>query len=81
MSPILIPFIVGDLFKSVRLFTHLLYIDRSDTQPTRSKMERVKDDPRFAFGGTKVGKGAWGIAWIDTYIDDSEFEPTPQPSI
>ena len=42
-------------------------LDRSDTQPTRCRWEQVV--ARRVLGGTKVGNGAWAIAWVDTCLD------------
>ncbi|THV05687.1 hypothetical protein K435DRAFT_646613 [Dendrothele bispora CBS 962.96] len=63
---------------------------RSDTQPTRARMEPVFPSPststssnsiaskikdkRPILGGTKTGNNAWGIAWIDTIM---ELPPHP----
>lgn len=54
-------------------------IDRADTQPTRSRLERVETDRRPVLGGTTVGSGAWGIAYIDTIMefDDSMVSVPP----
>ncbi|KIM64176.1 hypothetical protein SCLCIDRAFT_116051 [Scleroderma citrinum Foug A] len=40
---------------------------RSDTQPTRCRWEQVV--ARRVLGGTKVGNGAWALAWVDTCLD------------
>ena len=42
-------------------------LDRSDTQPTRCRWEQVV--ARRVLGGTKVGNGAWALAWVDTCLD------------
>ncbi|KAJ7084007.1 chromatin remodelling complex Rsc7/Swp82 subunit-domain-containing protein [Mycena belliarum] len=44
---------------------------RADTQPTRSRMEIVPDPDakKTVLGGTKVGNGAWAVAWIDTIME------------
>lgn len=46
--------------------------DRVDTQPTRSRWEpmpcRGKVN-RNVLGGTRVGAGAWGLAWVDTTME------------
>ena len=42
-------------------------IDRTDTQPTRYRWEQVA--PRRILGGTKVGNGAWALAWVDTCLE------------
>ncbi|KAH0831162.1 chromatin remodelling complex Rsc7/Swp82 subunit-domain-containing protein [Lanmaoa asiatica] len=41
--------------------------DRADTQPTRSRWEQVA--PLRVLGGTKVGNGAWALAWVDTCLE------------
>ncbi|KAI9060085.1 hypothetical protein FKP32DRAFT_1578774 [Trametes sanguinea] len=50
---------------------------RSDTQPTQARWEALPDDgeQRRVLGGTKVGGGAWGIAWVDTVM---EVPPEPE---
>jgi len=40
---------------------------RADTQPTRCAWEHVA--PRRVLGGTKVGNGAWALAWVDTCLE------------
>jgi chromatin structure-remodeling complex protein RSC7 len=50
----------------------MLVVDRSDTQPTRSRWEYV-DNARPVLGGTKVGSGAWGLASVETVLE----LPTP----
>ncbi|KAI0634279.1 chromatin remodelling complex Rsc7/Swp82 subunit-domain-containing protein [Trametes polyzona] len=47
---------------------------RADTQPTRARWEALPNDgeKRQVLGGTKVGGGAWGLAWIDTALDLSQ---------
>jgi len=50
---------------------------RVDTQPTRSRMERVYDNESYeksVLGGTLTGSGAWGLAWIDTYADTRDYQ-------
>ncbi|KAJ7704405.1 chromatin remodelling complex Rsc7/Swp82 subunit-domain-containing protein [Mycena rosella] len=44
---------------------------RTDTQPTRSRMEIVpdSDEKKSVLGGTKVGNGAWALAWVDTVME------------
>lgn len=44
---------------------------RDDTQPTRCRWRTVPDPERkrHVLGGTKVGNGAWGLAWIDTLME------------
>ncbi|KAJ7130256.1 chromatin remodelling complex Rsc7/Swp82 subunit-domain-containing protein [Mycena epipterygia] len=43
---------------------------RGDTQPTRSRMEILPDsDVKSVLGGTKVGNGAWAVAWLDTTME------------
>ncbi|KAF8128714.1 chromatin remodelling complex Rsc7/Swp82 subunit-domain-containing protein [Boletus edulis] len=38
----------------------------ADTQPTKSRWEQIA--PRRILGGTKVGNGAWALAWVDTCL-------------
>ncbi|KAI0340443.1 hypothetical protein BDW22DRAFT_1379280 [Trametopsis cervina] len=45
-----------------------LVFHRSDTQPTRARWEYV-DGARPVLGNTKVGSGAWGVAWVDTAME------------
>lgn len=50
--------------------------DRADTQPTRSRMERVYDPESYeksVLGGTLTGSGAWGLAWIDTVAEVRDY--------
>ncbi|KAJ7253043.1 chromatin remodelling complex Rsc7/Swp82 subunit-domain-containing protein [Mycena haematopus] len=44
---------------------------RADTQSTRSRMELLPDPDgaRSILGGTKVGNGAWAVAWMDTIME------------
>ncbi|KAJ6463894.1 chromatin remodelling complex Rsc7/Swp82 subunit-domain-containing protein [Mycena sanguinolenta] len=44
---------------------------RADTQPTRSRMELLPDPDGTGsiLGGTKVGNGAWAVAWMDTIME------------
>ena len=42
-------------------------VDRTNTQPTRHRWEQVV--PRRVLGGTKVGNGAWALAWVDTCLE------------
>ena len=46
--------------------------DRSDTQPTRARWEPVPDDKRRVLGGAKVGSAAWGVAWVDTVMENPQ---------
>jgi chromatin structure-remodeling complex protein RSC7 len=50
--------------------------DRSDTQPTSSRWERLPDDEhkKAILGGTKAGKNAWGLAWVDTTMEPPTAE-------
>lgn len=53
------------------------YPDRVDTQPTQSRMERIKgagSDEKSVLGGTLTGSGAWGLAWIDTYAEGRDYQ-------
>ncbi|KAJ7164887.1 chromatin remodelling complex Rsc7/Swp82 subunit-domain-containing protein [Mycena filopes] len=54
---------------------------RADTQPTRSRLEHLPDDDvkRAVLGGTKVGNGAWGVAWVDTIMEVRSPEETERP--
>jgi chromatin structure-remodeling complex protein RSC7 len=46
------------------------HADREDTQPTRSRWESMGDKkPTEVLGGSRVGAGAWGLAWVDTMIE------------
>lgn len=55
---------------------------RSDTQPTQSRIEQITLNPsldhrqpdRGILGGTKTGANAWGLAYVDTYMDLSSKE-------
>ncbi|KAF8556594.1 hypothetical protein OG21DRAFT_1408764 [Imleria badia] len=40
---------------------------RADTQPTRCRWDQIA--PRRVLGGTKVGNGAWALAWVDTCLE------------
>lgn len=46
-------------------------VDRSDSQPTQSRIERLPDSKlkRQVLGGTKTGNGAWALAWVDTVME------------
>lgn len=58
------------------LILRILQSDRVDTQPTRSRMERVYDGDSYeksVLGGTLTGSGAWGLAWIDTYAEVRDY--------
>ena len=48
--------------------------DESSTQPTKARWE-VAPDSRNVLGGTKVGNGAWGVAWVDTVMEPTEPSP------
>ncbi|RXW15670.1 hypothetical protein EST38_g10185 [Candolleomyces aberdarensis] len=52
--------------------THFVHY-RSDTQPTSARWVPVPDSPykRRILGGTKVGNGAWALAWVDTVMESS----------
>ena len=60
-------------FVALSNFLTLVYesADRSDTQPTACRWEPMPDSAvkRRVLGGTKVGNGAWGLAWIDTVME------------
>ncbi|KIJ23248.1 hypothetical protein M422DRAFT_276219 [Sphaerobolus stellatus SS14] len=53
---------------------------RMDTQPSRGSWEPVVRDgkPREVLGGTRVGAGAWGLAWVDTVM---EYRPLDEQRI
>ncbi|CAL1709920.1 unnamed protein product [Somion occarium] len=51
---------------------------RHDTQPRSARWE-VVDDRKPVLGGTKVGNGAWGLAWIDTVMELPNLPPQPPP--
>ncbi|KAI6102552.1 chromatin remodelling complex Rsc7/Swp82 subunit-domain-containing protein [Pisolithus croceorrhizus] len=40
---------------------------RADTQPTQCRWQQV--ETRRVLGGTKVGNGAWALAWVDTCLE------------
>ncbi|KAG6915620.1 hypothetical protein DXG01_010696 [Tephrocybe rancida] len=44
---------------------------RNDTQPTQSRWELLpdSDEKQSVLGGSKVGNGAWALAWIDTAME------------
>jgi len=44
---------------------------RSDTQPTSARWEAAPDSAtkRRVLGGTKMGNGAWALAWVDTIME------------
>lgn len=45
-------------------------LDRSNTQPTRSRWEVMPDSAqKRVLGGTKTGNGAWALAWVDTVME------------
>ena len=47
----------------------LLYLaDRTDTQPTRARMEHTLGHPMIT-GDKKVGGLAWGVIWVDTVLE------------
>ncbi|KAI0074934.1 hypothetical protein K474DRAFT_1685549 [Panus rudis PR-1116 ss-1] len=54
---------------------------RSDTQPTSARWEYVEDErgKKPVLGGTKVGGGAWGLAWIDTVMELPVRPPEDPP--
>ncbi|KAJ6588331.1 chromatin remodelling complex Rsc7/Swp82 subunit-domain-containing protein [Mycena capillaripes] len=56
---------------------------RADTQPTRSRMEPLPDPDgkRSILGGTKVGNGAWALAWLDTIMDVRSPEELARPEV
>lgn len=43
--------------------------DREDTQPRQSRWEPVGHQAKEVVGGSRVGAGAWGLAWVDTMIE------------
>ncbi|KAI5117462.1 hypothetical protein M0805_004066 [Coniferiporia weirii] len=49
--------------------TAIIHYEAS-TQPTRARWEVAPDfaDDRHVLGGTKVGNGAWALAWVDTIM-------------
>ncbi|KAF8875218.1 chromatin remodelling complex Rsc7/Swp82 subunit-domain-containing protein [Gymnopilus junonius] len=56
---------------------------RGDTQPVKYRWEALPDSPtkRRVLGGTKVGNGAWALAWVDTVMefpDPAEETNTPE---
>lgn len=48
-----------------------MFVDRDDSQATRARWECLPDskDRRRVLGGTKVGNGAWALAWVDTVME------------
>lgn len=50
---------------------YIVFVDRQDTQPTYARWEVIPDPERkrHVLGGTKVGSGAWGLAWVDTVME------------
>ncbi|KAJ7151429.1 chromatin remodelling complex Rsc7/Swp82 subunit-domain-containing protein [Mycena crocata] len=55
---------------------------RADTQPTRSRLEPMPDsDEKSLLGGTKVGNGAWALAWLDTIMDVRSQEELERPEV
>jgi len=50
--------------------SHIIHY-RSDTQPTSARWEVVPDSAtkRRVLGGTKMGNGAWALAWVDTIME------------
>ncbi|KAG5634629.1 hypothetical protein H0H81_001328 [Sphagnurus paluster] len=50
--------------------TGLVYY-RADSQPTQCRWEALPDsnEKKRVLGGTKVGNGAWALAWIDTIME------------
>ena len=57
-------------------------IDRTDTQPTRSRWEVLPDSQtkRRVLGGTKTGNGAWALAWVDTVMEMANSNETDDPA-
>lgn len=49
----------------------LLLLDHDYTQPTQCRWEAYPDPERkrYILGGTKVGNGAWALAWVDTVME------------
>ncbi len=56
------------LFSCLRVALTARGADRSDTQPTRSRLE-VDHTAKPVLGGTKAGNMAWGLAWVDTIME------------
>ncbi|KAJ7481514.1 chromatin remodelling complex Rsc7/Swp82 subunit-domain-containing protein [Mycena latifolia] len=56
---------------------------RADTQPTRSRLEIMPDSElkKAVLGGTKVGNGAWALAWIDTIMEVPNPEELDRPEV
>lgn len=59
------------LIDSIQLSFTDQFPDRADTQPTSCRWEALPDSSvkRRLLGGTKVGNGAWGLAWVDTVME------------
>ncbi|KAJ7291250.1 chromatin remodelling complex Rsc7/Swp82 subunit-domain-containing protein [Mycena rebaudengoi] len=56
---------------------------RADTQPTRSRMEPLPDSEvkKAVLGGTKVGNGAWAVAWVDTVMEVPNVQALERPEV
>ncbi|KAJ7507191.1 chromatin remodelling complex Rsc7/Swp82 subunit-domain-containing protein [Mycena galericulata] len=55
---------------------------RAETQPTRSRMEVLPDsDLKSVLGGTKVGNGAWAVAWLDTVMEFRTPQEQEKPEV
>lgn len=57
--------------------TFHFFTDRSDTQPTKSRLEQINDTP-VILGGSKAGQHAWGIAYLDTVMETNTASPEAQ---
>jgi chromatin structure-remodeling complex protein RSC7 len=61
-------------------------LGRDDTQPTKIRWEALpppSGQPERFLGGTKVGNGAWALAWVETTMElpPSGEEATKQKSM
>ena len=58
----------------------MIWLDRADTQPSTARWEAVPDSAtkRRVLGGTKMGNGAWGLAWVDTIMELPSAEEIEQ---
>lgn len=55
---------------SLTAYALVSFAVETSTQSTRARWE-VVPDKNTILGGTKVGNGAWGLAWVDTVMEPS----------
>jgi chromatin structure-remodeling complex protein RSC7 len=67
---------------SFLLLNQSCFVDRADTQPTRSCWQQLPDSAakREVLGGTKAGNGAWALAWVDTVMELPKPDDPPSPA-